>query len=110
MSKYNARKVEIKGIVFDSKAEARRFEELDLLETAHEILNLTIHPRFVLVDPFTCRGKKERGITYIADFRYIENGKAIVEDVKGIRTEAYKIKRKLFLQKYPEIEFREITG
>ena len=52
--------------------------------------------------------KGERAVKYIADFVYIENGKTIVEDAKGFKTEKYIIKRKLFKYKYPECEFREV--
>ena len=43
----------------------------------------------------------------MADFRYEENGKLVVEDVKGVRTREYILKRKMFKYRYPEIEFRE---
>lgn len=50
----------------------------------------------------------ERKIYYVADFCYIQKGKIIVEDVKGKKTDVYKLKRKLFLYKYSNIEFREV--
>ena len=63
--------------------------------------------RFVLQDSFKINGKTERAIVYIADFTYILNGALMVEDVKGFKTEVYKIKRKLLLFKYPDIIFLE---
>lgn len=67
---------ELCGRFFASKAEARRGEELALLERAGEISNLEYQPVFKLFD----RPK----ITYTADFRYTENGREVVEDVKGM--------------------------
>lgn len=49
----------------------------------------------------------ERECAYYADFVYFENGERIVEDVKGVRTEAYKIKRKL-MRWIHGIEIREV--
>ena len=51
----------------------------------------------------------ERAVTYIADFTYYEHGKKVVEDVKGMRTKDYIIKRKLLRWRYPEYEFREVV-
>ena len=51
-----------------------------------------------------------RKVSYIADFMYkdIKRGVTVVEDVKGFKTDVYKIKKKLFLYKYPKYEFKEI--
>ena len=101
-SKYNARKVEIDGITFDSLKEAARYKELKLLERTGEIADLELQPKFVLLDSFYYEGKKEREISYVADFKYYDKAKArtVVEDVKGFKTDVYKIKRKLFLSMY----------
>lgn len=88
-NKYSAIKTEVDGIKFDSKAEARRYQNLRLLEKAGEISELSLQPRYDLV----VNGKK-CGF-YKADFKYIENGKEVVEDVKGITTTVYKLKKKL---------------
>lgn len=107
MNKYRARKTTIDGITFDSKGEARRYGELKLMERAGAISNLELQPVYVLQEAFRCpRNGAQRAIKYIADFRYTEGGKTIVEDFKGKETEAYRIKRKLFLKRYPEILFR----
>jgi len=106
--KYNAKKVIVDGIKFDSGKEAERYLELKLLEKKGIISNLILQPKFLLQESFEYKGKKERAIFYIADFEYIQNGKRIVEDVKGVKTDVYKLKRKLFLKKYPRVEFREI--
>ena len=110
--KYNARKITVDGIVFDSQAEADRYADLKLLVKGREITNLQLQPSFILQDSFTRDGKKIRAIEYVADFAYIEADKIVVEDVKGGKatmTEAYKLKRKLFLYRFPEIDFREIV-
>lgn len=101
MSKYGNRKTTIDGITFDSAAEARRYSELKLLAAAGEISDLTLQPKFLLIEGFTYNGKKERPVYYIADFKYrdLDTSEWVVEDVKGARTEAYKLKRKLFLYK-----------
>jgi len=97
MNKYNARKVMIDGITFDSQREAARYQELKLLERAGEITWLEVHPSFELLPCFAYNGKRERATHYEADFQYQQNGKVIVEDVKGISTEAFRLKRKMFL-------------
>lgn len=109
-NKYNAIKAECDGIVFDSKKEKGRYEFLKMLARAGKIKDLKLQPRYLLQDSFRYRGKKERKIEYVADFEYIdENGNKIVEDVKGEKTQVYKLKRKLFLFKYGgHIEFREV--
>lgn len=110
-SKYRAKKTVVDGIKFDSKREAERYCELKLLEKAKEIRNLELQPRFLLQDKFKDRnGKTHRKIEYVADFMYIDkDGKKIVEDVKGMMTDVYKLKKKLFLNLYDkEFDFREI--
>ena len=107
-SKYYAEKTEIDGIKFDSAKESKRYANLKLLERAGVIENLKLQPRFLLQEGFTYNGHKERKIEYVADFQYERNGQTIVEDVKGMKTEVYKLKRKLFLYKYRDIVFREV--
>ncbi|WP_392435338.1 DUF1064 domain-containing protein [Finegoldia magna] len=110
-SKYRAKKTVVDGIKFDSKREAERYCELKLLEKAKEIRNLVLQPRFLLQDEFFDKNEiKHKKIEYVADFMYIDKcGKTIVEDVKGVLTDVYKIKKKMFLKKYDDqYEFREI--
>ena len=102
-TKYNNKKITVNGQVFDSKKEANRYQELLLLEKAGVIKNLSRQVKFVLIpsqrDEAT--GKViERECSYRADFEYTEDGKTIVEDVKGFRTKEYIIKRKLLLWLY----------
>lgn len=103
MNKYGNRKVTMNGEQFDSIREARRYSNLKLLERAGKIQHLARQIKFELIP--TQRdietGKVvERACSYIADFTYYENGRFVVEDCKGFRTEGYVIKRKLFYQKY----------
>ena len=108
-SKYNNKKTQIDMYVFDSAKEAKRYKELKLLERAGEISNLELQPRFILQDSFKKNGRTYRKIEYVADFKYIEKGKIIVEDVKGIQTDVFKIKHKLFEKIYPELELKIIN-
>ena len=113
-NKYGNKKVEYDGITFDSKKEAIRYAELKLLEKSGHIKALQRQVKFVLIpslretptEKYTRGAKKgqfklgkviEREVAYIADFVYIENGKTVVEDTKGMKTKDYIIKRKLML-------------
>lgn len=110
-SKYHAKKVSIQGEVFDSKKEARRFLELQMLEKAGRISGLQRQKKFVLIpaqyEPETTgpRGGKikgkllEREVAYYADFVYFDEEEKdfVIEDTKGVRTPEYIIKRKLML-------------
>ena len=108
MNKYHNKKVQVDMYVFDSIAESRRYKELKLLEQAGSIKNLELQPRFLLQEGFRKNGKTFRKIEYIADFQYLENGKIIIEDVKGKETEVFKLKRKLFEHEYPDYELKII--
>lgn len=122
--KYGNKKVTIGGMVFDSKKEAKRFEELFLMEKAGEISGLRRQVKYVLIpaqreflDEIYTRGEKkgenkpgrllESECTYIADFVYYKDGEVIVEDTKGFRTKEYIIKRKLMLYMH-HIRIKEI--
>ena len=97
MTKYH----NIKQNGFDSRKEERRFYELSLLQRAGKITGLKRQVPFVLIPTQYEDGKcVERACTYKADFTYYEDGKIVVEDVKGCKTAEYVIKRKLMLQKY----------
>lgn len=109
MNKYRNRKTIIDGIKFDSKAEARRYVELKLMQDAGHIKDLRLQPKFTLQESYkNNKGKTVRAITYIADFTYFQDGKNVVEDVKGVETKEFKLKKKLFENKYKEIDFRLI--
>lgn len=108
MSKYRAKKTEIDGIKFDSKKEAKRYIALKELEKKGNIEKLTLQPRFLLQEGFRKNGKAYRKIEYVADFMYEQDGKLIVEDVKGIKTDVYKLKQKLFEKRYQDLTIKEI--
>ena len=97
MTKYNSQKMDVDGIEFDSKKEARRWCELRLLEKAGAIKDLKRQVKFVLIPTQKTAGKTVRECAYVADFVYNENGKTVVEDTKGFKTKDYLIKRKLML-------------
>ncbi len=108
MNKYRNKKVVVDGEEFDSIRESQRYKELKLLERAGKIKNLELQPRFLLQDSFKKNGRVFREIEYVADFQYIENGKTIVEDVKGMQTDVFKLKHKIFEKVYPDLELRII--
>lgn len=108
MNKYRNKKVIVDDYIFDSIQESRRYKELKMLLKTGKIQDLKLQPRFVLQDSFKKNGRTFRKIEYISDFQYIENGKTIVEDVKGMQTDVFKLKHKLFEKKYPDLELRII--
>lgn len=107
MSKYKNRKVTYNGETYDSVKEYRRHDELLLLQRAGKISGLERQKKFDLLpsakDPKT---KKTllRGVSYVADFVYQQDGKTVVEDVKGYRGGGayaiFQIKKKLFYHTY----------
>lgn len=95
-NKYHARK----SGGYASCKEHRRANELKLLQKAGIISNLREQVRYELIPAqYDKQGKLiERACSYVADFVYTEkNGETIVEDTKGMRTDVYRIKRKLML-------------
>ena len=90
-SKYHAQKTEVHGICFDSKKEATRYQELLILERAGQIVELELQPRLDLVV-----NNQKIGF-YKGDFRYKDasTGNSVLEDVKGMKTPVYNLKRKL---------------
>lgn len=99
-SKYHARKTTVDGITFDSRKEADRYLVLKGMEDDGAIENLRRQVRYELVPAFDVDGKHYRPVYYVADFVYVEDGREVVEDVKGVRTDVYKLKSKLFTRRY----------
>ena len=97
--KYGNKKVVLDGIKFDSRREADRYAHLKVLERLGEISGLELQKKFVLVPAQRNKAGKvtERAITYRADFYYFDKrqGKWVVEDAKGVKTDVYKMKKKL---------------
>lgn len=117
MNKYRAKKTVIDGITFDSKKEAKRYEELRALEYDGKIRELQLQVKYVLIptqrepDRIGARAGIIRGrviekeCAYIADFTYFDaDGGFHVEDVKGMREGAayslFKVKKKMMLYFY----------
>jgi hypothetical protein len=105
-NKYHNKVTVRDGHLFDSKKEAQRYTELSLLEKAGIITQLELQKDFELIP----KQKGERAVKYIADFYYYDNEKNrfVAEDVKGMKTQVYILKRKLFKYRYPDILFREV--
>ena len=107
--KYNAQPTEVDDLRFDSKAEARRYQQLQIMERTGEISELSIKPLYILQPSFTdAFGKTHRAITYTADFAYMRNGQAVTEDVKGgkgTQTQQFSIRWKMAIKRYPTIKF-----
>ena len=99
-SKYRARKTTVDGITFDSRKEADRYLVLKGLEKDGSIEDLRRQVRYELVPAFDVDGRHYRPVYYVADFVYVEDGKEVVEDVKGMRTDVYRLKSKLFAYRY----------
>lgn len=95
-SKYHAVKTVLDDVKFDSKKEAKRYTQLKQMERAGLIENLQLQVPFVLVDK-SCYGRE---IKYVADFVYVENDVEIVEDVKGVKTPVYRLKKRLLAERY----------
>jgi hypothetical protein len=95
-TKYHNRKTEFQGIVFDSQKEAHRYQELLWMRQAGKIHCIEVQPRYDLI----VNGVKIG--FYKADFRYFDKqtGIAVVEDVKGVRTPIYNLKKKLMAALY----------
>ena len=107
MNKYNAKKITIDGIEFDSHREANRYAELLVMQKAGLISDLTRQEEFVLIP----KCGKERAAKYHADFSYIDTatGGKVVEDVKSsaTKTKDYILRRKLMNWRYG-IEIQEV--
>ena len=121
---YNIKTRALDGTVFDSHKEARRWDELLLLQRAGKITELRRQVEYELIpaqyETYERYGKKgqrlkdgvrllERKVCYVADFVYTdaETGENIVEDAKGVRTKDYILKRKLMLALH-SIRIREV--
>ena len=98
--KYRNIKTEVDGITFDSRAEADRYCELKMLQAAGKVDGFGIQPSFVLA----------AGARYRPDFIVCAGGHVWVEDVKGVETQTFKLKRRLWERRYPWMELRVIKS
>jgi hypothetical protein len=119
MKKYKNKSINAYGIKWDSKSELARYEQLVQMEKKQEILNLKVHSKeinFLLLEKCTYKSflgseLNQRKITYTPDFVYTtKNGILIAEDVKGMLTEAFRIKAKIFRYRYPDIVLRVVKA
>ncbi len=102
-AKYNNKKTEVDGIIFDSRAEAIYYQQLKWLKQAKQIKDFKLQPRFLLQEGFKKNGKTFRKIEYVADFEVHKlDGSIEIVDIKGTVTKEFAIKRKLFERKYLE--------
>ena len=103
-SKYRAIKTEVDGIWFASKKEARSYQQFLLLEQAGEITHLELQPIYEI------NYKGEKICKYQADFRYFDQKKRmrVVEDVKGMKTPVYRLKKKLVEAFYHGTKITEV--
>jgi hypothetical protein len=107
-SKYHNQRVTRNGRIFDSKHEAGRYTELKLLERSGKITGLKTQVSYLLIPAQYENGKCiERSCKYVADFVYWQDGNLVVEDAKGLKTDVYRIKRKLMLKEYG-IKIKEV--
>ena len=95
--KYKNRKTVFMGLKFDSEAEASRYGELVILERMGQICGLERQVAYELAPAVKFDGetRKKPALRYVADFAYWEGDRRIIEDVKGVITEAFRIKRHL---------------
>ncbi|AZV56054.1 DUF1064 domain-containing protein [Clostridium sp. AWRP] len=109
-SKYNAKKITVDGIRFDSKDEARYYEYLKKLKAKGVIENFELQPKFTLIPAFIYKGEKERPATYTLDFLiYNIDGTEIYVDVKGDSTPQGELKFKMLKHLHPDMDFRWIS-
>lgn len=102
-NKYRNKPTDRNGIRFDSKKEAKRFDELVVMLRAGQISNLKLQPQFTLQESYvTPEGERVRAIRYVADFSYWRDGEKVVEDVKSkaTATAQYKLKKKLMRERF----------
>jgi hypothetical protein len=97
MNKFGAKKTEVAGIVFDSRAEAKRYADLVMLQKAGHIAGLTRQVAYELAPSVKFEGEKRAkpAMRYVADFVYSDTatGKIVCEDVKGVQTPLFRAKR-----------------
>lgn len=111
VSKYRSKKTTLDGHTFDSKAEGNYYLLLKEKQRIGEIQSFTLQPRYTLQDKFRKNGNAYRKIEYVADFEVINLDRSIeVIDVKGVKTEAFKIKHKLFEKVYPDLTLTIVGG
>lgn len=108
--KYHNERAERNGIKFDSRKQARRYDELMVMLRAGIISDLRLEPQFTLQESYvTETGQRIRAVRYTADFSYKFGGRLVVEDVKSTatRTKEYLRNRKFMRAKFG-IDIQEV--
>lgn len=104
----NVRTTDSEGVTHDSKRESAHWEVLKLLERSGQISELQRQVSYELAEAVVLDGRKRPPLRYVADFVYRDSaGQVVVEDVKGVRTQGYRIKRHL-MRVVHGIEVREV--
>mgnify|MGYP003495001859 CR=1 FL=1 len=107
MSKFHNKKTIVDGILFDSQMESHYYLYLKELKEQGVVVDFKLQPVFILQEGFSKDGKRIQPIKYIADFEVTYNdGHVEIIDVKGKITEAFRIKRKILLYKYRDVDFK----
>lgn len=110
--RYGAKKCTVNDITFDSEMEAKYYTEQILPKlNAGEIEDLVLQPEFVLIPDFEKNGKQMKGIKYIADFQFYDKKEDAIRviDVKGMETEEFILRRKLFDFRYSTTNLEVLT-
>lgn len=108
-SKYNNEKTVVDQFEFDSKKEAEYYSNLKLLKMAGEIKEIKLQQKYILQPGFEKNGHKFKPITYIADFVVTNKDDSVdVIDIKGVETQVFRIKRKLFEYVYPDLNLKVV--
>lgn len=108
-SKYNNKKIIFDGIKFDSKVEAAYYRHLNMLVKAGEVIKFEMQVPFILQEGFSHPTKRNKSGTpkkipamkYVADFlvRYADGTEKVI-DVKGMQTQVFRIKARMFVKRY----------
>lgn len=107
--KYGNAITEVDGIRFDSRKEAKYYEDLLWQQRTGAVKSIELQPEFVLQPAYEVAGRKIRPIIYKADFKVTEaDGHVYYVDTKGMKTPVYLLKKKMLLYKFPDIDFREV--
>lgn len=109
-SKFGNVKTTVDEITFDSRMESKFYEYAKQLKALGKIKDFKMQVRYEIFPAFKKNGKAWRKVDYVADF-VIEHFDGTVEviDVKGVETDVFKIKQKMFEYKFPELVLQTIS-
>lgn len=113
MNKFYARKTPCRhGHTHASEREAKRCNELHMLERAGEIEDLQQQPRFLFaINGVAVKGGNGQQLRYTADFSFIDrhSGQRIIEDAKGrYRDDSWALRKAFFKALHPDLILREV--